>query len=138
MRQRSQSEIMLDVRPFCFFGAEKFSAGRKVEKKLSNFDRCSGRASSGFDLMNLSATDDYLRSFGRIRIALVSSEGKPAHARDARKRLAAKTHCCDGGQIFSALNFARGVALQTKQRIVATHPHAVISNANQTSSTRLN
>ena len=129
---------MLDVRPFGFFGPEKLPAGGKVEKELADFEGRSRGASRRFDFMNFSAADDYLRSFRRIRVALASCEGKAAHTGNARQRFATETHCRDRGQIFGALYFAGGMAFEAKQRVIAAHADAVISDSNQASAAGLN
>ena len=51
-------------------------------------------------------------------------------------RLAAKTHRGDGRQIFGALNFARRMAFEREQRVVAAHAPAVVGHADQAASAR--
>ena len=71
-------------------------------------------------------------------IAFPRCQREPANAGDARQRLAAETHRGNGRQILRPLDFARGMAFQRKQRVIAAHARAVIGHAHQASPARPN
>ena len=137
MRQRREREVMQRMRRLGFLRAQKLPACRQVEEQLSHLHARARRATGGFDLGYLPAVDDDLRALGRFRVALASGECEPAHAGDARQRLTAKPHGGYGREILSATNLAGGVAFQTQQCVVATHAEAVVRDADQAASARL-
>ena len=82
--------------------------------------------------------DDDLRAFRRIAVAFARRQRESADAGDARQCFAAKAHGRDGGEVFGFLDFAGGMAFEGQQRIVPAHAGAVVGDANQAASARLN
>jgi hypothetical protein len=62
------------------------------------------------------------------RAAFAGGESKPGDAGDARERFAAEAEGLDRREIGARANFARGVALEAEERIVAVHAHAVVDH----------
>ena len=108
--QGYQSEVMLDVGAFGFFGAEKFPAGGQVEENLADLDGGSRGRRGGLHFDDLAAVDHDLGGLARGVFALAGGDDEPAHAGDAGQGLAAETHGGDGGEVFSASDFGGGVA----------------------------
>src|SRR5439155_21750888 len=121
-----------------FLGAQEFSAGRQVEEKLAHLDNGAGGAAGGLDLEDFSAADDDLGPFRGSALTFASDEGEAADAGDAGQGLAAEAHGLDGGEVFGALNFTGGVALQREQGVITAHPEAVVNDAHQASAAGLN
>ena len=138
IRQRHEREVVMNVRALRLLAAQKFSARGQIVKQLPHLHRRARRTARGLHLENFSAVNHNLRAVRRGRVAFERRQREPAHARDARQRLAAKTHRRDRLQILRALQLARRVPFETEQRVIAAHPHAVIRHANQTATTRLN
>ncbi len=134
--QRRQRQIMVDVGILGFLGAQKFSPRGQVEKQLPHFHASARRTARRLHGDDFSAVDDDLRGVG-VRVALAGGQGQAADAGDARQGLAAKAHRGDGAEVFGALNFAGGVAFQAEERVVAVHAGAVVGDADEAASARL-
>src|SRR6266568_4347942 len=128
---------MRDVGEFRLFRSQKLPASGQVKEELSHLDGCARGAAGGFDLKDLSATDHDLRSFRRLVFAVAGGQCKTADARDTGQGFTAEPHGGNGGQIFSALNLAGRMSLETEERIVSAHSSAVIRNSNEASPARL-
>src|SRR5437870_5625500 len=129
---------MLNVAGFGFFGAQKFAPGGQVKKKLTDFEGGSGGAAGGLDLENLAAADDDLGAFRRFRFPLAGGQGEAADAGDAGQSFSAEAHGGDDGEVLGLANFAGGVAFQREQRIVPAHSGAIVGDADEAPSARLN
>ena len=136
-RQRRQSEIMLNMSGFRFLRAKKFPARRQIEEQLAHFHRGPGRDSGGLHFHHLSAVDHHSCAFRRFRLPLPRRQRKAAHTRNARQRLPTKSHRANRRQVLRPPNLARGMPLQTQQRVVPAHPHAVITHPHQAPPARL-
>src|ERR1043166_3717921 len=129
-----QRQIMLDVGRLGLLGAQELSAGGQVKKKLAHLDGRARGAACRFDLKDFAAVDDDLGGLGGIAFALAGRESETTDAGDAGERLATKAHGGDGGEVFGALDFARGMTLEAEQRIVAAHARAIVHDANEAAS----
>ena len=61
---------------------------------------------------------------------LTRREAKTRNARDTRQRLPAEAECVDCHQIRACPDFARCMAFEAQQRVIAIHPAAIIHHAN--------
>ena len=129
--QGHQSEVMLDVGAFGFFGAEKFPAGGQVEEDLPHLDGGSGGRCCCFDFDDLAAVDHDLGGLAGSVFALAGGDDEPAHAGDAGQGFTPEAHGGDGGEVFGAGDLGGGVAFQAEQGVVAAHAPAVVGDANE-------
>ena len=70
-------------------------------------------------------------------LALARGEREAADAGDAGQGLAAKPHGGNRRQILGLLNFARRMAFEAEQRVVAAHAGAVVGHADEAAPTGL-
>jgi len=112
-----------------FSERKKFSPGRQIVEDRAHFDCVPGASPPSRTGFDLAASHDDLRARDRVGFAVVNRK---------RERLA------DAGSVHREIPgsrlppdrpavriFARGVALEGKQRIVAIHPEPVIDDTNE-------
>ena len=132
MRHREGLHLVNDVRGLGLFAAKEFFSCREIEKNRLDLDRGSRGAATVRDRFN--ATSGHADFRARRRLARAGGQAKPRHTRDARQRLAAKSHRRDRCQILRQADLARRMPLQAQQRIIAIHPAAVVHHAEETGS----
>src|SRR5689334_16901121 len=131
MGECSQCEVMMDVRVFRLFAAQKLSTSRQIEEELAHFER-GAMGSAGFLYFeNLAAVNDDLRRGRGIAAALAGDNAQPADTGDTGQGFAAKTHRGDGAEIFGALNLAGGMPLEAEQCVVPVHAGAIIGHSDE-------
>src|SRR5437763_5883409 len=136
MRQRLQTELVLDVSRFGRFGAEKFSPRWHIVKQRTNLDLCPGRFAAVAHRLDPPAV--YQNFCAGDRDGLASAQPEARNARDARQRFAPKTKRADSGEISRGSDFAGGVPFERKQGIIAVHAAAIIDDPNARHSAALN
>ena len=122
-------QLVFEIAALRVLRAQKFSPGRQIVEDRAHFDLCPRRLAAVADRFDLAASDDDLRT--RDRVGFAGRQPKTRDARDAGERLAAKSQGRDCRQIGGCPDFARGVPLEGKQRIVAIHSGAVIDDTNE-------
>ena len=129
MPDRLKLQHMLDVAGLGVFRAQKFPPCRQVVEKRTRLDlRALGLAAVAHGL-HFSAAHDHLRA--RERAVLACGEPEARHARDAGQRLAAEAERVDRHEVRARPDFARGVALEAEQRVVAIHAAAVVHDPDE-------
>ena len=118
------------------FSAEKFAPGRSVEEQIGNGN--GGPARQG---RIIHMQDPAARNFDLCPSGLIACRGFQRHAghgSNRRQRLSAKAKGGNREQIVGGAQLGSGVAFEGEQRVIAIHSVAVVGNANQLPSARLN
>ena len=109
--------------------AQEFFPRGHVEEKRFDLDRRSDRAT------RIARRDQFAAAqhgFGPGTCAFGSrAQGEFGNTGDARQRLAAESHGLHGGEIGSRHDFARGVAFERHERILAIHARTVVGHAQE-------
>ena len=129
IRDGMDAELLLNMGKLRLFRTEKFSPGRHIVKQSPGFHCRAMRSAIILYRADAAAVDFDLRAGERP--GFPRGETKVRHACDARQSFAAESERADGGQILLAPDFARRVALDTQQRIFATHAAAIVGHADE-------
>src|SRR5581483_9736543 len=129
MRQAIVRHQRGDVRGFGLLRAQKFLAGRNIEKQIANRDgRARGErrfvAAQQFPACELHRRSGLL--LGRARL-----QKQPRYRGDRGQRLAPESQSRDREQILHVRQLAGGVPLECEKRVIPQHAAAVVGQADQ-------
>jgi hypothetical protein len=132
MTDRLQMNLMFDVAAFGILRTKKFPARWQIVKKRAHLDMRAWGFAAVADNFDFAAIDENFCPGDRA--SFTRSQAESRHTGDTWQRFATKSQCGDGLKVGSRSNFAGGVPLQGKQRVIAVHAAAVIDYANQRNS----
>ena len=121
-----QTEALVDVAEFSGVGAQELAAGRHVEEQLAYLDLRARCPAVVAHVAQHAAID--LDAGAAHRAGFAGAQAEPAHAGDARQRLAAEPERRDRAQVLEPQQLAGGMPLQAQQRVVPGHARAVIDH----------
>src|SRR4029077_1253219 len=128
--------LMFDVAAFGILRTKKFPTRRQIVKKRAHFDLRAWGFTAVPNNVDFAAIDDNFCPGDRV--PFTRSEAESRHTGDTWQGFAAKAERRYRLKVGGRTNFAGGMSLERKQRIIAIHAAAVIDHANQRNSTAPN
>jgi hypothetical protein len=106
-------------------GAQKLSAGRRIEEERSNGDSGAGLPRQRRNALQTAAHDEELGSFA---LPIVGTQGQSRDRCDSGEGFAPESEGGHAHEIGGGANLAGGVAVECEDCILATHPAAVVAD----------
>ena len=117
------------------FGLQKFLARRDVKKKITHRDGGATGTGHLFNPGDPCSTD--LHRGPHFATFVPRFQQEPGNARNAGQSFTTESQGGDFHQVVSAVQFTGGMTFEGQQRVIRSHPFAIILDAHETFSTRL-